>query len=175
MSDKVETLVVGGSLVAAIIGAPFAAHLAADVCHAAATSARQAELTSRHKVPAVIVQSTSGESTGYTLQSQVLVKAVWTAPSGTRRTGDVLASPGDPVGTKVDTWTDADGNVTTAPLTISQVAGQSDLAAAGAVASIGFLFLCETLIVHQVLTRRRMAAWSEDWAVTAPQWTQSKW
>lgn len=175
MSDKVETLVVGGSLVAAVIGAPFAAQLAAEVCHADAASARQAELTSRHKVPAVIVQSTSGESTGYTLQSQVLVKAVWTAPSGTRRTGNVLAAPGDPVGTTVYTWTDANGNVTTAPLTLGQVAGQSDLAAAGAVASIGFLFLCETMIVHQVLTRRRMAAWGEDWAVTAPQWTRSKW
>ncbi|HEY1702462.1 MAG TPA: hypothetical protein VGG75_22375 [Trebonia sp.] len=175
MSDKAETLAVGVSLVAAIIGAPFAAQLAAEVCHADATSARQAELTSRHKVPAVVMQPTSGEPTGYTLQSQVLVKAAWTAPSGTHRTGDVLASPGDPVGTTVYTWTDADGNVTTAPLTVGQVAGQSDLAAAGAVASIGLLFLCETLIVHQVLTRRRMAAWGDDWAVTAPQWTQSKW
>jgi hypothetical protein len=175
MSDKLETLVVGASLVAAVIGAPFAAHLAAEVCHAAATSARQAELTTRHQVPAVIEQPTSGEPTGYTLQSQALVKATWTAPSGTRRTGDVLASPGDPVGTTVYTWTDADGNVATAPLTISQVAGQSDLAAAGAIASIGFLFLCETLIVHQVLTRRRMAAWGDDWAVTAPQWTRQRW
>jgi hypothetical protein len=175
MSDKVETLVVGGSLVAAIIGAPFAAHLAAEVCHASATSARQAQLASRHEVPAVVVQSTSGEPTGYTLQSQVLVKATWTAPSGTPRTGEVLATPGDPVGTKVSTWTDAAGNVTTAPLTVSQVAGQSDLAATGAVASIGLLFLFETLIVHQVLTRRRIAAWDDDWAVTAPEWNRSKW
>jgi hypothetical protein len=175
MSDKVETLIVGGSLAVAIIGAPFAAQLAAEVCHASATSARQAELISRHKVPAVVVQSTSGEPTGFTLQSQVLVKATWTTPSGTLRTGDVLASPGDPVGTTVYTWTDADGNVTTAPLTVSQVAGQSDLAATGAVASIGFLFLCETLIVHQVLARRRMAAWDNDWAVTAPEWNRSKW
>ena len=111
----------------------------------------------------------------FALSTAVLAQATWTSATGVRQTGDVLALAGSPKGTAVTIWTDAQGNLTSPPLQLSQVAGQADVAALGAIVAIVALYLCATGVVRYVMYRRRMAAWDADWAVTAQAWNRQRW
>ena len=86
-----------------------------------------------------------------------------------------MAPAGSRVDSTVKIWTDAEGNLVTPPLLASQVAGQGDMAAIGAVAGLGALYLCEAAIVRRVVNRRRLAAWDADWVVTARAWNRQRW
>jgi hypothetical protein len=86
-----------------------------------------------------------------------------------------MVPAGTPKGTTVDVWLDPAGKLTVPPLDPGQVAGQADLASTGAIASIALLYLCEAVVVRQVLNRRRMAAWDAEWAVTGPAWNRQRW
>jgi hypothetical protein len=174
-SDRVETLVLAGSFAAAIAAAPFAAQAASHASYSAAQHARQAELATRHQVKAVLLEPAGGTANGYEIDTQVTARARWTSVTGVTRTGRVSAPVGTEKGEQVAVWTDTAGYLASPPLMDSQVAGQADLAAVAAVASIGILYLCETVVVRHVLTRRRMAAWDDDWAVTEPMWSHQRW
>jgi hypothetical protein len=101
--------------------------------------------------------------------------AAWTSATGVRNTGQVLAPDGSKKGNIVAVWTDAAGNLVSAPLLTSQVSSEGQLAAFGAVAGLGALYLGSAATARLVLHRRRMAAWDADWAVTAPAWNRRRW
>jgi hypothetical protein len=86
-----------------------------------------------------------------------------------------MAPADSTAGTKVSVWTDAAGNLVTPPLLPSQVAGQGDMAAIGAVTGLGAIYLCEVAIIRGVIYRRRMAAWDADWEITAQVWNRQRW
>ena len=174
-SDRVESYLLAGLLVAALAGAPFAAQAASHAAYAGALRAEQAQLAARHQVQAVLTQPAGTSNSTYTLSTEVPVQAAWTSPAGERRTADILALAGTPKGTAVTIWTDAQGNLSTPPLQPSQVAGQSDVAGLGAIVAVVALYLCATGIVRYVMYRRRMAAWDADWVVTAPAWNRQRW
>lgn len=174
-SDRVETYLLAGLLVMAVAGAPFAAHAASQATYSAALRVQQAQLATSHQVRAVLTQA-AGSATGpYALSSEVPVRAAWTSVTGVKRTGQIMAESGTPKGASVTVWTNAAGDLTIPPLEPSQVAGQADMAALGAVTGIGMLYLCGAGIVRYVLYRRRMAAWDADWAVTAKLWNRQRW
>lgn len=174
-SDRVETYLLAGLFAATAAGAPFAAQAASHAAWTAALHAEQAQLASRHQVRAVLTQAAGALDIGFGVSTRVPVQAAWTSVTGAKRTGPILAESGTPKGTRVTIWTDAAGNLTSPPLQPSQVAGQGDVAALGAIAGIGVLYLCETAVVRLVLYRRRMAAWDADWAVTARAWNRQRW
>jgi hypothetical protein len=174
-SDRVETYLLAGLFVAAAAGAPFAAQAASQQAYSAAHRAQQAQLASRHQVRAVLTQAAGSAASAYALSTEVPVRAAWTSVTGTKRTGQVMAESGTPKGASVTVWTDPAGNLTSPPLLPSQVAGQADMAAFGAVAGIGLLYLSGAGIARYVLYRRRMAAWDADWAVTATAWNRQRW
>jgi hypothetical protein len=174
-SDRVETYLLAGLLVAALAGGPFAVQAASHAAYAGALRAEQAQLAALHQVRAVITGAAGNDNSAYTLSTEVPVRAAWTTPAGEQRTADILVLAGTPKGAAVTIWTDAQGNLTNSPLQPSQVAGQGDVAALGAIVAVFALYLCATGIVRYVMYRRRMAAWDADWAVTAPTWNRQRW
>ena len=175
-SDRVETYLLGGLFAAGIAGAPFAAQAAGHVTYAALLRTERVQQATRHQVRAELLQQ-AGNTTvsGSEFDISVPVRARWTAATGAPRTGQLMAPVGSARGTTVTVWTDSSGALVNPPLQPGQVAGQADLAAAGAIAGIGILYLCEAVIIRQVLNRRRMAAWDADWALTEPMWNRQRW
>ena len=173
--DRVESYLLAGLLVAALAGAPFAAQAASHAAYAGALRAEQAQLATRHQVRATLTGPAGNNNSTYTLSAEVPVRAAWTTPAGERRTADILALAGTPKGARVTIWTDAQGNLSSPPLQPSQVAGQGDVAALGAIVAVVALYLCATGIVRYVMYRRRMTAWAADWAVTAEIWNRQRW
>lgn len=174
-SDRIETFVLAGSLAAAIAAAPFAAHLAGEAGYAAARHAERSELSSSHEVKAVLLRSAGGTTTGYSLQSAFPAQVRWTGPGGRIHAGQVMVPVAMRKGATIDIWVDAAGRVITPPLQPAQVAGQADLAATGAIAGLALLYICEAVVVRQLLNRRRLAAWDAEWAVTEPTWNRQRW
>jgi hypothetical protein len=174
-TDRLETFLLAGSIVAAAVAAPFAVPAAAAASHAAALSAQTAERATRHEITAVLQDRAPDVGDGYSPDSQVLVRATWRAPDGTLHSGQVMAPEGTADGSPVPIWTDRAGHLTGPPLATSQIAGQADLAGVAAAGGLTVLVLCETLIIRRVFDRRRMTAWDADWAVTAPVWNRQRW
>lgn len=170
-----ETCLLVGLFAATAGGAPFAVHAASDAAYGAALRTEQAQLATRHEVRAVLTQAAGGTVSPYTLTNDVPARASWTSATGVRRTGEILAPTGSAKGSTVPIWTDAGGNQTSPPLQPSQVAGQGEVAALGAIVGIAALYLSETALVRYVMNRRRMAAWDADWAVTAKTWNHQSW
>jgi hypothetical protein len=174
-SDRVETYLLAGLFVVAAAGVPFAAQAAAHAAYSGALRTEQAQLATRHQVRAVLTQPAGDNSSAYTLSTEVPVQATWPSVTGVKRAGAVLAEAGSPKGSAVTIWTDGAGNLTTPPLQPSQVAGQGDVAALGAIVAVVAVYLCVTAIVRYVLNRCRMAAWDADWVVTAKAWNRQRW
>ena len=175
-SDRVETYLLGGLLAAGIAGAPFAAQAADHVTYAALLRAEHVQQATRHQVKAELLQSAGNAPVnGFQFDIRVPVLARWTTVIGAPRTGQLMVPAGRPRGSTVTVWTDSSGALVDPPLQPGQIADQAGLAAAGAVAGIGILYLCEAVIIHQVLNRRRMAAWGADWALTEPMWNRQSW
>jgi hypothetical protein len=175
-SDRVETYLLTGMLAAGVAGAPFAAQAVGHATYAAALRLERAQEATSHQVRARLLQPAgSTTANGFVLDAYVPARARWTSVTGVVRTGQLMAPVGTPKGAMVTVWTNASGALVTAPLEPSQVVGQADMAAAGAVAAIGILYLSGAVVIRRVLNRRRMAAWDADWALTEPMWNRQRW
>jgi hypothetical protein len=174
-SDRVETYLLAGLFAALAAAAPFAAQSASHAAYAGALSVQHAQLAARHLVRAQITQVVLDPNDAYTLNTDEPAEATWTSATGTRNTGQVLAPVGSRKGSIVAVWTDAAGNLVSAPLLISQVSGDGQLAAFGAVAGLGVFYLGSAAAARLVLNRRRMAAWDAAWLVTAQAWNRRSW
>jgi hypothetical protein len=172
--DRVETFLFAGLFAAAVAAAPFAAQAASHAAYAGAARAQQTQLAARHQVPAVLTQEAGPTVSAY-LGALIPVQATWTSVTGVKHAGQIMATAGTAKGSAVIVWTDAAGNLASPPLQPSQVAGQGYMAALGAIAGVGVVYLCATVIMRRVLNRRRMAAWAADWAVTAQAWNRQRW
>lgn len=173
--DRMETYLLAGLFVASAAAAPFAAHAASSAVYARGLHAEQVQLATTHEVRAELTQAAGDPNTAYSLSGYVPVEATWRSVTGMRRTGQVMAPGGSPKGSTVLVWTDDAGNLVGPPLLAYQIAGEGQMAAFGAIAGLGALYLCEAAIVRRVLNRRRMAAWDADWVVTAPVWNRQRW
>jgi hypothetical protein len=165
--DRIEAAVVGGLVVAFLVGAPVAALMAQSVVGQSASGAASAEHSWR-QVPAVVLATgpESGEAT---------VQAAWTAPDGTRHRGAITATPGTRAGSQVKVWVAASGRLTgRPPLKGWQVRGQALVAAVLAPAVLLVLLLCTGQLVHFELNHQRLAAWDAEWRATGPQWTRQR-
>lgn len=170
-SDRAEAAILAGLLVAFLAGAPLAAVLAGRWAAGVGERTEQAQRAGRYQVAAVLLADAPYTSYAW---SQSQVRARWTAPSGQRHTGLVSAPIGTRQGTKVTIWTDRSGRITGSPLRHDQVASQAVLAAVVAPVMLAFALLCLGMLAHQLLDRRRLAAWAADWRVTGPQWTRQR-
>jgi hypothetical protein len=173
--DRAETFIFGGLLVAALTVAPVAAMEAGHVAYTDSLRVAQVQERTGHQTTAVLLAPPSKSAGGYSVTSLVPATARWVAPTGTSRTGDIQVPPASVKGQAFKIWTDTAGDVTSAPTTEEQAAGQGTLAAIMAV--VLTLVACSSGagITRMIMNRRRMAAWDADWTVTAPMWTRQSW
>ena len=164
--DRVEAAVVVGLVVVFLVGAPLAGLAAGHAVYRIWSRTAHAEQAAWRQVPAVLLAATP--ATGY---DDGQVRARWTAPDGTRRTGLVPAPSGARAGRTVAVWVDAAGRAAGPPVRLWQVWGQAVLAAALACLGVGLIVLCAGLLAHNLVDRRRLAAWDANWRATEPQWT----
>lgn len=174
-ADRAQVYLLAVMFVVAAAGAPFAALVASHAAYAAALRAEQAQQAGTHEVRATLTEAAGSTDSAGVVSPLVPAEASWTSVTGVARTGEVLAPPGTPRGGAVTVWTDAAGQLSSPPLQPSQVAGQGELAAAGAITGIALLYLGAAVIVRHVLYRRRMSAWEADWVVTARAWNRQRW
>lgn len=168
--DRVEALVVAGLAVAFLAGAPLAAAAAGHLVYVFGSRTVDAQRAAWHQVPAVLLAA--APTSGYAADPEV--QARWTAPDGARRTGAVLARPGQRAGSTVMVWVDAAGRLTGPPLQASQVHSQAVLAAILAPVVLGLALLCAGQLASCLLDRRRLAAWDAEWRAIGPQWTTQR-
>jgi hypothetical protein len=168
-TDRLEVYLLGGLLAAAVAGTPFAVRVATHDAYLSALHTRQEQLATVHQVAAVLTAPASAPN-GYSVGSSVLAQASWTSANDVHHAGLVPVVPGSPRGTSVTVWTDPSGNLASPPLTVAEVNGQADAARAAAIIVIVVAYGTGAAATRQLLNRRRMAAWDEDWLVTARSW-----
>jgi hypothetical protein len=171
-ADRLETYLIAGLFLAGGAGAPFAAQAASQASFSHGLHVRAEQLASRYQVPAVLTGD--ADSGGYSLTSNVPAQATWTAVDGTSRAGVVPAPSGTRSGGSVIVWTLASGELTGPPLTVAEVADQADAALVGAITGVVVACVAGALAIRQLIDRRRMAAWDDDWRATAPAWNRQR-
>jgi hypothetical protein len=166
--DRVEAAILGALLVVLAVAAPLAAIVVGHSVYHSATDARHTQLTTGHRVQAVLLTSAAWDPGGYFASAQ----ARWTAPDGTRRTGTVFPAAGTPAGAEVQVWVDGSGRLTDEPLKPSQVQGQAVLAGVLAVMCVAVVLWGAGQAVRLAADRRRLAAWDDEWRATGPKWSR---
>lgn len=169
-TDRVETVLLAALVLGFLVGVPFAALATRAWVHGMAERAQLSQESSRFQVQAVVLAAappSSDNSGNLTYQAQ----ARWRAPDGREVTAEVPVTQGTTAGETCQVWTDRDGDLTSAPLTDSQVADQTVLGEVlGAVGAAGVLVLARELGLW-ALNKRRMTDWDADWHATGPRWT----
>jgi len=103
-ADRVEAAIVAGLLAIFVVGAPLAALAAGRWFYAAGFRVEHAQQSSWRQVPATLLATAPYPGyTGYETQ----VPARWTAPNGTRVSGEIPAPAGARVGSTLLVWVDA--------------------------------------------------------------------
>jgi len=88
----------------------------------------------------------------------------WTTPSGDEHQAAIDVPLTAHLGSEVPVWTSPEGNLTTPPLTASQVEVRAGAAAVGAQLAMMVLVWTVFVAVRRGINRRRHQAWSEEWA-----------
>jgi hypothetical protein len=116
------------------------------------------------------VPGTASDHSARTSGEKVWGKVRWTAPDGTRHTGQVRVAPGSAAGTAVTVWTDPHGHLVTRPPTPSQARLRSALIGALVGLSTAAVPFAAGRVLCGRLERRRMSQWDEEWARFGPRW-----
>jgi hypothetical protein len=170
-SDKAQTFVMAALLAAFVVGAPVAAVTASQVAQAATLRTQQTQQGWR-QVPAVLLV-TAPKNGGFMYDSATFawVRARWTAPDGKVRVGEVPAVGGTRAGSTVRIWIDRAGNMTTAPLTATQLLDRVIAAALFTPVALGIVLLSLAAVARWMFERRRLTHWEAAWEAIEPQWT----
>jgi len=165
--DRVEALLLLLAVAGALLAIPFAAAFGSETY--AAQNARAAEeRATRHPATAVSLAAASGQP--YSTDgagapaAQTSVPAAWFDARGTRHTGEVLADPGSPAGTRVSIWLDQRGEPAGEPLSTSTSVADGVFAAILLWAAITGALAGLYATARFVLIRFHAAAWDRAWS-----------
>lgn len=161
-SDRAETVILAGMLLALLAGGPFAALAGGGFAHNLALATQQRQQATERQVTVVTVESAPQPQQLARLAFDSVL-ARWTAPNGTRVADDFPVPAGTPAGTRELAWTTLNGRLTAPPLLDSQV---DDLTTLGQATSVVALVVALTLAwtgVRRGLDRHRFTAWDADW------------
>jgi len=162
-SDRAETAILAGGLIALLAGGPFAALAGGDFAHNLALATQQRQQATERQVTVVTVESAPLPLQVSRQATYPGVLARWTAPNGKLVADDIPVPAGTPIGTRELAWTTVNGQIAAPPLVNSQV---DDLTTLGQVTSVVALVVALTLgwaAVRRGLDRCRFAAWDADW------------
>ena len=168
--DRAETIVLALLLVAFLVSAPLAALASGSWAHAIAQRAELAQMASRRQVTAVVLK-VAGPATPGSWNLTSVTSARWTAPDGTVVTSELPVPAYTSAGVKVHVWTTRDGQLTSPPMSESQVASTKQLGEIAGAAAVAVLLAVVGVLARSSLDKRRMAALEADWQSTGPRWT----
>lgn len=168
-SDRVETALLAALVIAFAAAVPFAVGACGAWTRAVSERVQAEQRATRQEVTAVLLEGASDRVT----EGDVFLQepARWTAPDGTRVTGQVEVPAGTAAGATVRVWVTRDGQVTGAPLLDSEVSGNVALAEVGAGAGLAVVLLLAGWLARRALDTRRMRAWEAEWRAAGPRWT----
>ena len=86
-------------------------------------------------------------------------------------TGELPVPAYSSAGAKVRVWTTRGGQLTSPPMSESQVASMAQLGELAGAAAVAVLLAAIGALARSSLDKRRMAAWDADWQSTGPRWT----
>jgi hypothetical protein len=166
-SDRAETAILAGALVAFLAGGPAAALAGGDLAHGLARDTQRAQLATELQVTAVTRQAAPAPGTGKAIGLLLYqVPASWTAPRAVAAAGQVPVPLGTPAGTRVQVWSTLDGKIAARPLTGPQVASLTSLGRMVGVIALALVLAGASGLARHELDRRRFAAWDADWLAT---------
>jgi hypothetical protein len=169
--DRIEGKILLVLVAIFVIAAPLLSVLAAQLEGAAAGREMRAEQGWR-EVPAVLKESAAAGVVGLDgAWDTSWVRAGWTAPDGSPRTGMIAVALNARAGQRVPVWVTASGQLTLEPLTAADVLESETVVVLVVVASLAGVLLVAGLTCRVMTNRRRMAGWTRDWEVAGPRWS----
>ena len=165
-TDRIEAAARIALTVLLVTVVPAACVAAWQLTAAAAAHAVATEAAASHQVRATLLQPAAADGSGYSAGvsvQQTWVKARWTAPDGSLRTGLVLAPAGEAAGSTVPVWVTGSGRQVQPPPSRDAVTGEAAEAAMLTGCTLVGLLACAWAMVQHALGRRRMAAWDLEW------------
>ncbi|MGW3411417.1 Rv1733c family protein [Streptomyces sp. NPDC000888] len=166
-SDVIEAWLLLTAYVLALVGAC----LAGLATQGAVERHLDQQRVERQAVTAALVEDAKDKPpAGAADDDRVWVRARWTAPDGSTRTGQTKAGPDARAGTRVTVWTDQHGALSSKPVSHEEARLQSALAGVlTAVITVGVV-AGGACAARAWLDRRRMEQWAADWARTDTRW-----
>jgi hypothetical protein len=134
---------------------------------------RADQLRHRHEVTVVLLADTVSTSNGSSApvhRQRSPVRARWTQPDGTVRTGDVYSRHPGVKGDRVAVWFDETGTPVPALITVGDLRAQAWTMALAATGFGGLVLFAVYTGAQAVLDHRRYAAWAAEWAAVSPRW-----
>jgi hypothetical protein len=169
--DDVENAIMTCLVVLFLVAAPLLSILTGHLADAAGLREQRAE-QSWHQVQAVLEQSAAagmiGQDGGW---GASWVDARWVLPDGTPRTGLIAVGLTARAGQRVPVWLTGSGQLTHPPLSRAEVLDGMANAIIATIAAVGALLALAGAGTRMAISRRRMASWAREWAITGPQWT----
>lgn len=170
-TDHAQTWIMAGLLATFLIGAPLAAVIARNVEHSAGQQALQIQQT-WHRVRAVLREDAPGDgSFVYGAPAIEWVRAQWSAPDGSARSGHVPVAAGTKAGTTARVWVNRAGRVMGIPVTRAEIGSRMLAAAVLAPIVLAVLLLSTAVVARGLLDRRRLTEWEQAWTSIEPQWS----
>lgn len=170
-SDRIEAYATLVLIALFAMAAPVAAWRAGQVVYQEGAQAERIEQAERSHTSAVLLADAETAPTFRGTATVVLVRARWTAPDGTPRTGRLTASAGAPAGAQTPIWVDRAGRLTGPPQTHDQTVA-SAVTSGGLVAlALALAFMGVRALLRRGLDRRRLADWEAAWLHTEPLWS----
>jgi hypothetical protein len=169
--DRAESLAMTVLVTVLVVAGPVLAISVGRTADAAAVRQQQAE-AGWYQSSAVLLQGADQAMTTSGDWDVAWVKARWTLPDGTVRTGPVPVSLNARAGNRIKVWLTPSGHTTRSPLTENDIRDQVMFAILLTVTGWGVTLVIGVLAVRMLANRRRMAGWQRDWDVSGPLWSR---
>jgi hypothetical protein len=172
--DRAEAWIRLGVVVVFLVVGPLAAIAVGHWASDSGAAAGRAQAAAEHRTRAVLLGSAPAASNYPMAGNSVAawVRARWTAPDGTSRTGDVQVTAGARAGDTVTVWSDASGTLAGPPIGHAQILSRVITFVGVISAALAILLLSALWMTRRAIDRRRLAAWETGWSAVGPQWSR---
>ena len=173
-SDRVEARCGALLFLALLVAGPVLAWWAGRATYVEDVRLREWESRHRFAAEAVLLEPSAPAGTAEDtspLVVNVVARARWTAPDGSRQVGNLPVSPGVAAGTSVPIWMDERGKVT-GPPSRRVPAMEAGTVAAAVLLGVATLLAGLRAALIALLDRHRMRSWQAEWLRVEPSWSR---
>ncbi|MEU2898973.1 hypothetical protein AB0O72_28525 [Streptomyces sp. NPDC088106] len=173
-TDRLQTWIGLGVLIAVLAAAPVAAVLVGDAARGHYEDTARHQLQTRYETNATLTEdaprhpepgSDEEKQTRYPVEVRVVTR------EGRTRTTRAEVRPGLTADNTVRIWITADGEATERPLTSEEIRSRTMGWALLTAIGVALTGAAAHALTGLVLRRRNLAHWDTAWAETAPRWT----